>query len=74
MDGGFLQVMMMTRGRGEMERLVVEEGPQSVGEIKGSLAGLKVRLGEVEFREVGGEVRRRLAFRTEGEGEVVGKG
>lgn len=77
-DGGFLQVMMTTRGDTEMERLVVERGPKSVEDIEGELAGLRVRLEEVTFEremQVGDEegpmeIRRRLAFRTEGEDSV----
>lgn len=61
-----------------MERLVVEQGPRSVDEIKGALAALRVRLGETEFEtqighiegEEGRKVVKRLAFRTEGEYEA----
>lgn len=77
-DGGFLQIMMTTRGNTKMERLVVEQGPRSVDEIKGALAALRVRLGETEFEtqighiegEEGRKVVKRLAFRTEGEYEA----
>ncbi|KAH7412328.1 hypothetical protein DE146DRAFT_642829 [Phaeosphaeria sp. MPI-PUGE-AT-0046c] len=74
-DGGFLQIMMTTRGNTEMERLVVKHGPRSVDEIKGELAALRVRLEDVEFEDNGDagdegggrKVRRRMEFRTEGE-------
>jgi hypothetical protein len=73
-DGGFLQVMITTRGDTEMERLVIEQGPESVEKIKGELSSLRVRLGEVKFggNAEGRGIRRRLAFRTEEE-YIVGR-
>lgn len=69
-DGGFLQIMMTTRGDTEMERLVVEQGPESVEEISAELKRLQIKLGEVAFGELGeGKrgVRERLAFKTKDE-------
>lgn len=81
-DGGFLQIMVTTRGNTEMERLVVEQGPGSVEEMGKETLQLRVRLAEVEFEkemgngqeESGKMVRRRLAFRTEEEFGVGRKG
>jgi hypothetical protein len=44
---GFMQVMMATRGRTEMERLVLEQGLVDVNEASKELKDLKVRYGEL---------------------------
>ena len=68
-DGGFLQIMMATRGDTEMERLVIKEGDVSVNQISSELKQLKVKLGEHTFTDAeDGRVRRRLTFQTVEEG------
>jgi hypothetical protein len=44
---GFMQVMMATRGRTEMERLVLEQGLVDVNKASKELKDLKVRYGEL---------------------------
>jgi hypothetical protein len=46
-DGGFLQIMMATRGDTEMERLVLKEGLKAGGEVSKELGALKVRYGQL---------------------------
>ncbi|KAH7130187.1 hypothetical protein B0J11DRAFT_430405 [Dendryphion nanum] len=46
-DGGFMQVMMATRGDTEMERLVFEHTSQGAESIPKELRELKVRYGEL---------------------------
>jgi hypothetical protein len=46
-DGGFLQVMLATRGDTEMERLVLREGVAAVDDVSKDLGNLKVRYGEL---------------------------
>jgi len=54
-DGGFIQVMMATRGRTEMESLVLKQGLVSPSSISKELKNLKIRYGElVEVSEEGG--------------------
>ncbi|KAH5642099.1 hypothetical protein HBI23_197690 [Parastagonospora nodorum] len=43
-DGGFLQVMMATRGDTEMDRLILREGAVAVDEIPKDLGNLKKRM------------------------------
>lgn len=45
-DGGFLQVMMATRGDTEMERLVLRQGAEAGQEVSRELGALKVRYGQ----------------------------
>jgi hypothetical protein len=44
---GFMQVMMTTRGRTEMERSVLKQGLVDINEASGELKDLKVRYGEL---------------------------
>jgi hypothetical protein len=46
-DGGFLQVMLATRGDTEMERLILREGVVAVDDVSKELGNLKVRYGEL---------------------------
>lgn len=46
-DGGFLQVMMATRGHTEMERLVLRDGSKSGHGVSKELGNLEVRFGEL---------------------------
>jgi hypothetical protein len=50
-DGGFLQVMMATRGDTEVERLVLIEGATAVDDISEDLGNLKVRYGHLIGQE-----------------------
>ncbi|KAH7402200.1 hypothetical protein DE146DRAFT_631451 [Phaeosphaeria sp. MPI-PUGE-AT-0046c] len=65
-DGGFLQVMMATRGKTEMERLALREGVKAGNDISRELGSLKVRYGQLvdtEGREGFGAVDETLALR-----------
>lgn len=65
-DGGFLQVMMATRGDTEMERLVLKEGVKASGEISKELGALKVWYGQLidaDGREGFGTVDETVATR-----------
>jgi hypothetical protein len=44
-DGGFLQIMMATRGDTEMERLVLKEGLMAADDVSNDLKQLTVRYG-----------------------------
>ncbi|EDU49127.1 hypothetical protein A1F94_005174 [Pyrenophora tritici-repentis] len=46
-DGGFLQIMLATRGNTEMNRRVLEEGATTVEDISDELKSLEVRYGEL---------------------------
>jgi hypothetical protein len=50
-DGGFLQVMMATRGGTQMERLVLKHRNMAVEDISKELGDLKVRYGELVSQE-----------------------
>lgn len=50
-DGGFLQVMMATRGDTEMERLVLREGAVAADDVPKNLGNLKIRYGELLGQE-----------------------
>ncbi|KAF1957857.1 hypothetical protein CC80DRAFT_469878 [Byssothecium circinans] len=71
-DGGFLQIMMATRGDTEMERLVVSRGANGKGEtvatddVSKELKELKIRYGELIIGDamVGGAAGKRLGFGT----------
>ncbi|KAF2275424.1 uncharacterized protein EI97DRAFT_434264 [Westerdykella ornata] len=68
-DGGFLQIMMATRGRTEMEELVLREGLVGTSDLSRELLGLRIRFGElveVVVEDGGGEGL--------GEGEGEGEG
>jgi hypothetical protein len=63
-DGGFLQIMMATRGNTEMERLVVRERLMAINKISDELKSLKIRYGELVGEEVLAVGGRRLGFGT----------
>ena len=65
-DGGFLQVMMATRGDTEMERLVFKEGVVATGEVSAELKRLRVRYGELTIGNEGAGASR-VGFGTVGE-------
>jgi hypothetical protein len=50
-DGGFLQVMMATRGDTQMERLVLKSESVSAYNVSKDLGSLKVRYGELVRQE-----------------------
>lgn len=67
-DGGFLQIMMATRGRTEMEKLVLEQGVVGTGELPKELLEMKIRFGELVGEEgTGMGMRRAVTFATIGE-------
>ena len=57
-DGGFLQVMMATRGDTDMERLVLKEGVVAIDKVSEDLKNLRIRYGELGIAE------KRLGFGT----------
>ncbi|KAH7113254.1 hypothetical protein B0J11DRAFT_619389 [Dendryphion nanum] len=62
-DGGFLQVMMATRGDTEMERLVVQQGLRSTDDVSKELKRLEIRYGALYIGDAkDGETR--LGFGT----------
>jgi hypothetical protein len=64
-DGGFLQIMMATRGRTEMERLVLKEGIVGTGDLSKELLNMKVRFGELVHDEgTSAGFRRAVTFGT----------
>ncbi|KAH9872612.1 hypothetical protein J1614_005005 [Plenodomus biglobosus] len=63
-DGGFLQIMIATRGNTAMERLVLQERPIGIDNISDELKSLKVRYGELATEEAPGIEGRRLGFGT----------
>jgi hypothetical protein len=63
-DGGFLQIMIATRGNTEMERLVLRERTTAINNISQELQNLKIRYGELVSEDVLGVVGRRLGFGT----------
>lgn len=50
-DGGFLQIMLATRGNTEMERLVLAHGARNADEISRPLKELELRYGELVVGE-----------------------
>jgi hypothetical protein len=50
-DGGFLQIMMATRGDTEMERLVLKEGLMATDNVSKELEQLNVRYGRLIGQE-----------------------
>jgi hypothetical protein len=54
-DGGFLQIMMTTRGDTQMNRLVLREGLNPKTGLPDDLKHLKVRYGELGHEITGGE-------------------
>jgi hypothetical protein len=63
-DGGFLQIMMATRGNTEMERLVLKEKLLAIDTMSNDLKSLKIRYGELVGEGVLGVEGRRLGFGT----------
>ncbi|KAI8932498.1 hypothetical protein NX059_010680 [Plenodomus lindquistii] len=63
-DGGFLQIMIATRGNTEMERLTLRERLGGVDDISEELKSLKIRYGELVTENVLGTEGRRLGFGT----------
>jgi hypothetical protein len=50
-DGGFLQVMMATRGDTQMERLVLKNSNMTASDMSKKLGRLKIRYGELVSQE-----------------------
>ncbi|KAH7131814.1 hypothetical protein B0J11DRAFT_480593 [Dendryphion nanum] len=65
-DGGFLQIMLATRGNTEMERLALREGNSSPELISKEMKNLKLRYGELVI-ERGSNAPRRFGLGTEEE-------
>jgi hypothetical protein len=63
-DGGFLQIMMATRGNTEMERLVLRERLTTTENISKELKSLQIRYGELVDEDVLGVEGRRMGFGT----------
>jgi hypothetical protein len=63
-DGGFLQIMIATRGNTEMERLVLCERLMTIENISDELKSLKIRYGELVGADVLGAEGRRMGFGT----------
>lgn len=62
-DGGFIEVMLATRGDTEMDRLVITSGIVTTNDMSKELKELKVRYGELVNGEVG-EEKGRFGFGT----------
>jgi hypothetical protein len=63
-DGGFLQVMVATRGNTEMERLVLRERLTTIENMSAELKNLKIRYGELVGEDVLGAEGTRMGFGT----------
>lgn len=63
-DGGFLQIMIATRGDTAMEKLALREQLIGIDNISEELKSLKVRYGELVTEEAPGIEGRRLGFGT----------
>jgi hypothetical protein len=63
-DGGFLQIMMATRGNTVMERLVLKERLMAADSISKELKSLKIRYGELVLEDALRVEGRRLGFGT----------
>jgi hypothetical protein len=63
-DGGFLQIMMATRGNTAMERLVLRERILAIDSLSEELKSLKIRYGELVTEEVQGIEGGKLGFGT----------
>jgi hypothetical protein len=63
-DGGFLQIMMATRGNTEMERLVLKDRLAAIDNMSKELKSLKIRYGELVGDDVLGVEGMRLGFGT----------
>jgi hypothetical protein len=63
-DGGFLQIMVATRGNTEMERLVLHERLTTIENMSAELKSLKIRYGELVGEDVLGAEARRMGFGT----------
>jgi hypothetical protein len=63
-DGGFLQIMMATRGNTEMERLILKERLAAIDNMSNELKSVKIRYGELVGENVLGVEGRRMGFGT----------
>jgi hypothetical protein len=63
-DGGFLQIMVATRGNTAMERLVLRERILAINSLSEELMSLKIRYGELVAEEVQGIEGGKLGFGT----------
>jgi hypothetical protein len=63
-DGGFMQIMMATRGNTEMERLVLKDSLAAIDNMSEELKSLKIRYGELVGEDVLGVNGWRLGFGT----------
>jgi hypothetical protein len=63
-DGGFLQIMMATRGDTEMNRRILEEGVAAIDDMSDELKNLRVRYGELVGEEILGVGGRQFGFGT----------
>ena len=63
-DGGFLQVMIATRGNTRMDRLVTKNGVVATDRVPKELKELAVRYGELVTAEAGAEKGKRFGFGT----------
>jgi hypothetical protein len=63
-DGGFLQIMMATRGNTEMERLVLQEKLTTTENMSAELKSLKICYGELVGEEILGVEGSRMGFGT----------
>ncbi|KAJ8116808.1 hypothetical protein OPT61_g1851 [Boeremia exigua] len=74
-DGGFLQVMMATKGGTKLERLVVQQGLVASDAIPKELKALEIRYGELMAGDntVSGGLRKRYGFGTVDETIYLGK-
>jgi hypothetical protein len=63
-DGGFVQVMLATRGDTEMERLAVQEGCTSADNMSQELKQIKLRYGQLTVGQQGEADDVRMGFGT----------
>lgn len=63
-DGGFIQIMLATRGATEMERLVLKEGCTSADNMPQELKQLKLRYGQLTVGQNIGVDEIRMGFGT----------
>jgi hypothetical protein len=66
-DGGFLQIMMATRGNTEMERLVLRDQLITTENMPAELKSLQIRYGNLVGEEMLGVEGSRMGFGTIGE-------
>jgi hypothetical protein len=63
-DGGFLQIMIATRGNTEMDRVLLQERLSAIDDMSEELKTLKIRYGELVTEEIPGVEGRHLGFGT----------